>query len=348
MIQSDRLSTLFVMALGLAFANSLAGCAGAPAKTDNKTEGLVVQHAPSECPRTDLGESAEDCPWAGIARVLGGGTATSEKLMHEAPGLARQIEADKKAPALKALWGRSMNYDEFAKGEIVDPKILEAIAAEFGGEIQGRVIHAGMEHTYGYLFSNLRTPFGYKRARWVRNTLETGFGLPAGLLGPNPAEGTLFSNVSAFMGRIAFAGKSDARELAALRKGARSAAQAVRDYDFKKLAITRLEETVMVGGGKVILRTDFVPFVHPVPGEKNTHLLVYSVRDERPGSKGPMHGARIISGFPVEASFMERAFDAKGLGDNQPVITRYNGVVEGVTGEKLTGTRRRMEVSRGH
>ncbi len=344
MIPFDRFSTLFVIALGLALEFSLAGCAGAPAKKEE----LVVQHAPSECPRADLGESAEDCPWAGIARLLGDGTATSEKLTHEAPGIARQIEADKKAAALKGLWGRSMNYDEFAKGEIVDPKILEAIAAEFGGEIQGRVIHAGMEHTYGYLFSNLRTPFGYKRARWVRNTLETGFGLPAGLLGPRPAEGTLFANVSVFLGRIAFAGKSDVKELTSLKKNFRLAADAVRNYELKKLTIIRLEETIVLNGKKVILRTDFVPFTHAVPGEKNTHLLVYSIRDERYSSKHPMHGARIISGFPVEASFMDRAFDPKGLGENQPIITRYNGVVEGVTGEKLTGTRRRMEVSRGH
>src|SRR5205823_4357190 len=109
------------------------------------------------------------------------------------------------------LWGTSINYDELAKAIIVHPAILRALDKSFVShapmEVQNidaqapesvatarllgvapthdpaghPLAHAGMEHTYGYLFSVLKTSFGYKRARWVSGESERGFGLKTGL-----------------------------------------------------------------------------------------------------------------------------------------------------------------------
>ena len=87
-------------------------------------------------------------------------------------------------------WGptliRNWNYDlnasgEFAKAAIVNPLILQMIERTANFPVildprEPRIVHAGFEHTYGYIFSTLKTPYGYKRARWVRNEIETGFG----------------------------------------------------------------------------------------------------------------------------------------------------------------------------
>jgi hypothetical protein len=280
------------------------------------------------------------------------------------PDLDHALQADARRDAWKALWGRSINYDELAHGVIVHPAILAAIAERFGlrspmilmnfkadaikdspaAQALGKpvttdpaghqLVHAGMEHTYGYLFSVLKTSFGYKRARWVRGEIEKGFGLEPGLLGPAPQAGTLFSNVTYFAGHIAFRGEP--AKLALLRKGGKDLPAAIRDFDYSKLAPVRVEETVEAKDSsgesrKVTLRTDLVPFFHP---QADTHLLVYSVND-------PMIGGEVlITAFPVNQSFVDTVTNPGNLGEGKPVQTRYNGFVEGVTGVKLTGTRK--------
>jgi hypothetical protein len=157
--------------------------------------------------------------------------------------------------------------------------------------------------------------------------------LKAGLLGPRPEAGTLFSNVTYFAGHIAFRGNES--RIAILQKGGRDLPAEIRDFDFSKLAPIRLEETVLakdaVGEMRtVVLRTDFVPFFHP---QADTQLLVYSVLDPSNG------GEVLITAFPVAQSFVDMATAASGLGDGKPVQTRYNGFVEGVTGVSLLGSR---------
>ena len=75
---------------------------------------------------------------------------------------------------MESLWAASSNHDELAGGRIVHPRILRALERRLGvgSHPRGRVGHAGVLHTYGYLFSNLRTPFGLKRRRWVHPGLE--------------------------------------------------------------------------------------------------------------------------------------------------------------------------------
>ena len=252
--------------------------------------------------------------------------------------LYTRMKSDVAQPAWLALWGVSINFDELANRTVLDPAILGSFEKLFGVQpypVDSNLAQAGIEHTYGYLFSNLKTSFGFKRARWIRPTLDRGFGLPDGTLAPIPRAGTLFSNVSYFMGHIAF--RNEAAPLAVLEAAKARAAPAVVTFPYSSLSATRLEETVTVPGTHprtVKLRTDLVPFLQPVTGDTNTHVLVYSIDDPSNG------GVKLITAFPVERSFVNRTLDPKGLGDNQPVITRYNGYVEGLTGSKLAGKRR--------
>ena len=135
------------------------------------------------CPDLASGETAVDCPWAAHAKMwnlmnANAGSAQSPTLNQVAPEIERQLTADSQSKDLIELWGKSLNFDEFAKGTIVEPTLLDAIfVAAKAPARNDKVVHAGTEHTYGYLFSLLKTPFGYKRARWVAPDFNDGFGL---------------------------------------------------------------------------------------------------------------------------------------------------------------------------
>ncbi len=322
------------------------------------------------CP--EPGEAPEDCPWAKTARLMlqsqNKGQDTLAKLLKtEVPQLVAELRADSKQQAWKHLWGRSINFDEYAKAEIVDARILATLAHLFDvhqpmrtanaqASTQKRetppstdpaghaLVHAGMEHTYGYLFSLLKTPYGFKRARWVQGEIDRGFKLPPNTLSPNTTEGTLFSNLTYFIGHIAFRG--DTKRLAILQNGKSGIAKSLADFDYKDLPIKRLEEVVEAKDStgdvrKVTLRTDFVAFLSKPPTSegppKNSLLLIYSVVDPSRG------GASLITAFPVTQGFVDGALKPEDLGENKPIKTRYNAFVEGVTGVAgLTGQRKAL------
>lgn len=295
------------------------------------------------CPDVELGEQAEDCPWAGAARAMiqevESGRAVLPALSSILPELKKQIESDRNLEAYKGLWGQSINFDESAKGIIVHPSILDALSQLMDlSRRQDLIVHAGMEHTYGYLFSILPTSFGYKRARWVRDDIEVGFNLPRGILGPNPTDGSLFANVTYFVGRLGL--RFDEKGKAALRQEAAAVAAALRSYPYDTLQPIRLEETLVIEGEEtartVVLRTDLVPFVKAHPTSTNSFLLIYSVLDST------KDGAKLITAFPVDRNFANRVVSPSGLGENQIIVTRYNAYVEGVSGvtPPWTGTRR--------
>ncbi|AKV00243.1 hypothetical protein AKJ09_06906 [Labilithrix luteola] len=327
----------------------------------------AVERAP--CPIA--GEQAEDCPYAGIARDLEGAASPADgardrilsRLARESPALDAAIASVSTIGGddLKYvdLWGRSGNYDASqldlpSPRPTVDEAVLDAINARAGmpgarhgnfGPIHDAVTFAGVEHTYGYVFSLLPTPFGFKRARWVRDDLEAGFGLSRGTLGPLPKDGSLFANVTYFAGKIAFRTPDDARELAAVGAGARGVSTELRAFDFARLAPVRVEETLHIplanGASRtVVLRTDFVPFVaRTAAPDGNTNLLVYSARDSAD------QRARLVTVFPVGTAMRTKALDPARTGSGQPIATQYNAFIEGITGAAapLTGERRILE-----
>lgn len=278
-------------------------------------------------------EDALDCPWAGMARLMeenaAKGLPLSPVLADYAPGLAVQLASDKLNAGLKELWGESVNFDEMAKAVIVHDSILSFLAGELAlPGPRGKVVHAGMEHAYGYLFSLLPTKFGFKRARWVRDDIEAGLGFARGALGPSPAEGTLLANITCVSGAAAFS--DDSAAYAKMRKASYACGAAARAW--KAPGRFRLTETVSLSRRRsVSLRTDFLPFGSVTSGG-NAYLLVYSVKD----SSRPH--AQLVTAFPVGEGFVKNALNPEYLGEDKQVQARYNAWVEGFSG-RLKGVR---------
>ena len=283
--------------------------------------------APPPCPVA--GETAADCPWAGVAREAA--TDPRVALQRDAPTIVAELSRDAKAPAVLATWGLALNYNQkpdgsFGADPIVAPAIVDELSSLAGvAPRRDRVVHAGVQHTYGYLFSVLATPYGFKRARWVQRTIDNGFGLPDGTIAPVAVAGTLLGNVTWLAGSIAFAGEP---ELGAARSDLSIVSPALQALDISALHIKRLSETVSVAGRTVVLRTDFVELPHPSPDA--TTLLVYSIRD---GAT-----SRLVTMFPINAKSRD-TYEGVPLGDQIPITTQYNAWVDGLTGTTIPGNR---------
>lgn len=270
------------------------------------------QSIPGSCPRVELGEVESDCPWADWVREFERQPALADALPE---AIALSLERDHEDAAIHEAWGLSQNFDEGAKAEIVRAPILEAIAQRMGVEgktKQGRtIIHAGTIHTYGYLLSNLKTPFGYKRSRWVSGRLERGLRLPRESLGPSAYllgdQTTLLSQVTFLLMKAALKGRPEewARWQERLEPRVTPALKGL-----KLEALARSVETqVLPSGEEIEWVTDFVA----LPGDpQGGRLLVYSQRSKS--------GTRLITGFPVEKDFTERK--------SAPVKPRYNAWVD--------------------
>lgn len=286
---------------------------------------LALLHSPfafsAECPLASNGETAEDCPWAGIAREW---AKTGTKLETLVPELERAAKSDREHKTLLAAWGQTLNFDEAIREEIVPDALLRTLTEWMGVPAPSAArpgvnrVHSGVEHLYGYLFSTKNTPYGFKRARWVKDELEVGFHLPRGALGPTPAEATLFRNVTVFLVQwLKRAGLAQD-----LKIESSAASTAVTSYAPRKtVELTLLQERK----GSLTVTTLFVPFEERVVGRKNTHLLIYS-------SFEPKEGTRLFTAFPVEESFVEKACTPSGLGSGQKLAPRYNAWMPELSG----------------
>ena len=83
-----------------------------------------------ECPKKPgIGaiavETSLDCPWAGVGRLLIEKSENEESLdsvfSAYAPGILKQLIADKSNFAAFKLWGESINFDAMMRATIVQP-----------------------------------------------------------------------------------------------------------------------------------------------------------------------------------------------------------------------------------
>ncbi len=271
-----------------------------------------------------------DQDWNAIATELQSKTSVDELdavFREKLPTILADIQYEAKNTAYHALWGQSINFDELAKGTIVAPSILDYLLGEFQAPPrQDRYSHAGLEHTFGYLFSTLQTAFGFKRARWIGTDIEVGFGLPVGMMSPFPSEGTLFSNVTYLAAHIAF---RDKPELIAIAENNSYAVSAeVKALAKSKFTIRRLEESVEQPLAAKI-HTDIVTFPNAPATQSNQFWLVYSIDNH------------LITAFPVGKSFVDGVFDLSLQGSGVVIQTKYNAYIPGITDSPtpLKGTR---------
>jgi hypothetical protein len=238
------------------------------------------------------------------------------------PTLSTQIKKDATDPYLPMFWGESLNFDSGAKKKIVEDKIIEELQSFFNIKNDNMIVHAGIMHTYGYLFSVIDTPYGYKRKRWIAPTLNTAFRFNSKALSPETTEGGLLSNVTYFCGMLAFTNKTDLSLL-------KNVANEVFTYDYGKLKYDRVEEVLK----DYTIITTLVHFPLKRPGEDNEYLLIYSIDNKK------LNKELLITAFPVNADSYNKIVAPQGLGPNQKIQLRYNGYLAGL-GQNLTGTRK--------
>ena len=238
------------------------------------------------------------------------------------PGFAAGIERDStQRRDLLNLWGLSRNIDEshLADGtRTVPANVLQYLNTLLKVNYDENFIygHAGLTHTYGYLMSNLQTPFGFKRARYVAGEIEAGFGLTPGLFSGMPPHGTLLSNLTNFAGPIAF------RDHHETIKKLDCDVHEIKHFNYSTLKPTRLIERIENERFTLELRTDIVPFTKENKNGKNTALLVYSMIFSTTDVKNSE--PRLITVFPVEKSFGDGLFLPTRLGDQVAIKLNYN------------------------
>ncbi len=229
------------------------------------------------------------------------------------PALYNQIVADTKDPYLPMFWGQSYNFDSNAKKVIVDHKIMKELQAHFNIKNDNNIVHAGIIHTYGYLFSTIETPYGYKRERWISPTLNYGFGLKSNSLSPEAIDGGMLSNATYFCGSIVFKDKTQLNLM-------KNVSNEIFTYDYSILDVTRVEETLP----NYVLVTTLVKLPKKRNGEKNDYLLIYSTIGRK------LNKELLVTAFPVNQDSFDKITAKESLGPNQKITLRYNAYLEGM------------------
>ena len=195
----------------------------------------------------------------------------------------------------------------------MEPPILQLIGELAGVCLRGRILHAGLEHTYGYLFSLIETPFGYKRDRWVRPDLDRGMRINVPTLRDRPVAGTLLFNLTYFLGRIAFRDQRKLLERLHAREAA--IAPAAREYPFDELEIQRVVEQAAIPSGRrqgtqIEIHTDFVRMLSPPRRSLRCQHAVGVLHRE-----WPRVGPQLITTFPVTSEFVNEVTSPENQGD---------------------------------
>lgn len=284
---------------------------------------VSCSHSPQKTRNISAHTPGEDQYWNELAmEAVESNSSFFDVLEDNHPALFNQIITDAKDPYLPMFWGKSYNFDSGAKQIIVDHKIIKALQGRFNIVNDNNVVHAGVIHTYGYLFSTINTPYGYKRKRWIAPTLNYAFNLEANSLSPEAIEGGLLSNVTFFAGSLAFKDKTQLNLM-------KNVANEIFTFDYSKLDVTRVEEILP----SVTLVTTFVKLPRKTASEENDYWLIYSTIDSK------LNKELLITAFPVNQDTYNKTTAKESLGDNQKISVRYNAYLEGL-GKDLKGTRK--------
>ncbi|MCB9638402.1 MAG: hypothetical protein H6727_05760 [Myxococcales bacterium] len=266
--------------------------------------------------------------------LQGDSTTCAAYLRQECPLLAQHLSAFQTQKSALSLWGKSRNFDEFALQEIVAPRFLEMIQDLTGHSMGEKVAHAGLLHTYGYLFSLIETPFGFKRDRWIKSRFGERFGLPKDTFSPLPQEGSLLLNLTYFLGSLLFIDHASSQKI--LRSLRPFLSNDLANYAFQDLRQWRMIESFHPKGPptqkarKTHLITHFV--LPPDVGEGPEQLLIYGVQE-------PPEPPRLLTTFFVSPSTVEMLLSQPQQGQVE-IISRYNASLRTDATEPFVGTRR--------
>ncbi len=255
-------------------------------------------------------------------------------LENKNPHLLSQIQNDSRDSLLLNFWGESLNFDSGAQKKIINDQIISDLQAQFGIKNDNRVVHAGITHTYGYLFSVLETPYGFKRKRWIDSSLNYAFSLVGKSLSPEAKEGGLLSNITFFVGKLAFKNKKDQDALLLLKNVSRE----VLNFDYSKIPKLVLEEQIKGADSKnVILRTTLIHLPIKQDREENDYLLIYSIFSSNSNKE------KLVTAFPIKEEAFKKITSPMMLGASQPIVLRYNAYVNNFTDKSFLGVRKLLQ-----
>lgn len=244
--------------------------------------------------------------------------------------LYNQVINDSQDLNLPGFWGQSFNFDSGAKKTILEDKLIAELQAKYNIVNDNKIVHAGIMHTYGYLFSTLNTPYGFKRKRWVEPTLSYGFNLAGKSISPNPTEGTLLSNITYFAGKLAFSEASNIEKLDTLK----NVSSEIKNFSYSKTKLDILDEEINYPENvKITLRTTIVKFFQKEANEENDYLLIYSWLNRDTKEE------KLITAFPIKRDAYLKTLDIQGLGDDRPILVRYNGHIGNDANARYSGKR---------
>lgn len=205
-------------------------------------------------------------------------TSLEEALKKYYPPLWNQISQDKKDPYVFLFWGNSKTTEN--NKPIVNEEIRTDLFSIFQQNYAESYANAGLMHTYGYLFSTLETPYGYKRERWLINELNQLLKLEHNQLSVKTDRGTLLANVTYFAGKLAFEETQDLELI-------KNVADEIKSIDYSKLMkLTIIEENKNFKFKTVIINLG-------ADTSKNSHLLIYSYYDKQLGKD------QLITMYPI-------------------------------------------------
>ncbi|RZU65765.1 hypothetical protein EV379_2103 [Microterricola gilva] len=245
---------------------------------------------------TGHGASLDALLRASVAIASGADPAAATA--HFTPWLAAQVAADADAGRF-ALWGESTVIDEHSGTAVVGRPLFDLLHELAGVRAVWPVGNAGLLHVYGYLFSEEKTPFGYKRERWMGGGVAAALDLPSEHFSPWTVHGT-----ETLLQRVTDA----ALPRLGAEPGHAGPAASVDEWDAAVLARTR-----------VVVAAD------------GSAALVYGVR--WPDSGAPM---RLVTIFPVEAASAEWL---RALGSGPPRLRYNVAVAGREPGAALRHTR---------
>lgn len=275
----------------------------------------------------------DDLYWSALVDETQAGKKSIVDVIEKRNGLLfNQMINDSKDPLLLTFWGQSSNVDSGAKKQIINDEINQNLHLLFGLKSDNKTVHAGVAHTYGYLFSTLDTPYGYKRKRWIQPTLNFAFSLKGLSLSPQAGEGGLLSNLTYFAGTLAFSKNIERAELKKLK----NVSMEIKNFNYFSLSLEHLEEEIP----GFVLRTSLLRLPLKSESEENDYLLIYSILDQSKNKES------LITVFPIKADAYQKLTDPKTLGNNRPISIRYNAYLAGLMDQKLTGNRRIFKESR--
>ena len=249
--------------------------------------------------------------------------ARADVLRTVAPSVYNQIRRSARFEALHGLWGLSANRDELADAQIVAPSIVRLIAELSGLDFDGAAFHAGYQHTYAYLFSVLETPYGLKRDRWIRSTLDDLFGFSAPTIRIHPRKGTLLLNLTWLLGSLVFDRNSEART--ALDTFRSTVPEQVARFHRRSPRRARIIERPSRTPFEII--TDIIEL-------KTGDLLIYSLRDRDGGEH------RLVTTFPISKAVKNELLAAERFAPTRRDLElRFNAVAPALGKGPMRGTR---------